>query len=368
MIKSCYIHIPFCESICSYCDFSKLLYNSKLVDKYLDSLEKEINSIYKGELLDTIYIGGGTPSSLNIKQLKRLFEIIDILHKSNNTEYTIECNFQSITKEKLELFKTFGINRISLGIESINKDNLKLLERELNKEDIIDKIKLCKSLGFNNINVDLMYALPTETLKILEEDIDFILSLDIEHISTYSLIIEKHTKLSINNIKNISEELDYEMYKLICNKLKDYGYNHYEISNFSKKGYESKHNLCYWYNNEYYGFGLGASSFINNERKTNTRSINKYLDGNYNYETEKLTKEDKIEYEVILNLRLIEGIDLLKFKDKYHIELNSIYNYKPLLDDNLLVYDNNHLYIPEDKIYVSNEIIIKFIQNKYDRI
>ena len=202
----------------------------------------------------------------------------------------------------------------------------------------------------------------------LKKDIKELLKLNVPHVSTYSLIIENNTVLGVKKTKPISEDDDYEMYKYITKKLRKKGYIHYEVSNFAKPGKESDHNLTYWHNEEYYGFGLGASSFINNERKTNTRSINKYLDGNYNYEIEKLTKEDKIEYEVILNLRLIEGIDLLKFKDKYHIELNSIYNYKPLLDNNLLVYDNNHLYIPEDKIYVSNEIIIKFIQNKYDRI
>ena len=232
IVKSCYIHIPFCKKICSYCDFCKMFYNEQLVDKYLISLEKEIDSLYKNEVLETIYIGGGTPSSLNLNQLEKLFKIINKLNKSSNIEYTIECNFETISKEKLELFKKYGINRLSFGIESINEDNQKLLERENKKEEIINIIKTAKSLGFNNINVDLMYALPNETLEVLNKDIDFILSLDVEHISTYSLIIEEHTKLYINNITNINDELDEEMYKLICKRLKENNYLHYEIVTF----------------------------------------------------------------------------------------------------------------------------------------
>ena len=364
MIKSCYIHIPFCDNICSYCDFCKMFYKEDLVDKYLTSLEQEINSIYKGEELETIYIGGGTPSSLNIKQLERLFKIINKLNKSNKIEYTIEGNFSSTTKDKLQLYKKYGINRLSLGLESINKDNLKILERDNNKEEIKEKIKLMKEIGFNNINVDLIYAIPNETLEVLRKDIDFILSLDIEHISTYSLIIEENTKLYINKNKNIDEDLDLEMYNEITNTLKNNNYIHYEISNFSKVGYESNHNKCYWLNNNYYGFGLGASSYIDNKRITNTRSISKYLNNNYIYEKEELNIEDTIEYEIILGLRLIKGINLNLFKEKYHKDLINIYNYNELINNNLLILKDNYLSIPEEKIYISNEIIVKLLQSK----
>lgn len=364
MIKSCYIHIPFCDNICSYCDFCKMYYKEDLVDKYLTSLEQEIESIYKGEELETIYIGGGTPSCLNIEQLERLFKIINKLNKSEKIEYTIEGNFSSTTKEKLELYKKFGINRLSLGIESIDKNNLKLLDRCITKEEVINKIKLIRDLGFNNINVDLIYAIPDETLDILRKDISFILSLNVEHISTYSLIIEKNTKLAINNVNNINDELDLEMYNEITNTLKNNNYIHYEISNFSKIGYESKHNNCYWLNNNYYGFGLGASSYIDNKRITNTRSISKYLNNNYIYEKEELNIDDTIEYEIILGLRLIKGINLKLFKEKYHKDLINIYNYKKLINNKLLILKDNYLSIPEDKIYISNEIIVKLLQSK----
>ena len=362
MIKSCYIHIPFCKKICSYCDFCKVLYNKNFINKYLDDLEFEINNKYRGDILDTIYIGGGTPTSLDIDELERLFKIISKFNISDNLDYTIECNIDSISKDKLLLMIKYGINRISIGIESIDKNNLEILDRESDKEKIINTIKLIRDIGFNNINLDLMYAIPNEDINILDKDIDFILSLNPEHISTYSLIIEDNTKLGINKTKYIDDELDSKMYNLICNKLKNNNYTHYEISNFCKDGYYSRHNMCYWKNNYYYGFGIGSSSYIDDYRITNTRSISNYRVGNY-LEKEYVNEKSKIEYEILLGLRLIDGIDLEEFYKKYNIRLDELYNYKELIDLCLLELNNNHLKIPEDKLYVSNEIIVKLLNN-----
>lgn len=364
MVNNCYIHIPFCSSICSYCDFCKMYNYDKFIDKYLDALEKEIKSIYKGEELDTLYIGGGTPSSLSIKQLKRLFEILNVFNKSKNVEYTIEGNFDTTDREKLELYKKSGINRLSFGIESIDKDNLKLLERELDINRVKDIINDSRDIGFNNINVDLMYALPNESIDVLKKDLDFIFSLNVEHISTYSLIIENHTKLKNNGVENILSDLDYEMYSLICKDMNNHDYKHYEISNFAKKGYESRHNTCYWDNKNYYGFGLGASSYIDNKRIANTRSLNDYIDGNYVLEIENLDVRDTMEYEVILNLRKNSGIDLNLFKLKYNRELIGVYDYSVLIDKELLILENNNLYIPEDKWYISNKIIVELLERE----
>ena len=364
MIKNCYIHIPFCDKICSYCDFCKMYKYDKFIDSYLDALEREINTIYNGEELETIYIGGGTPSSLSVSQLERLFNILDIFNKSNNIEYTIENNFENTNREKLELYKKVGINRLSFGIETISKDGLKLLERDLDLDKVRDTINTCRELGFNNINVDLMYALPNETIDDLSKDLDYIYSLDVEHISTYSLIIEDHTKLKIDGINNISEDLDYDMYKYICREMENHNYKHYEISNFSKDGYESHHNLCYWNNDNYYGFGLGASSYIENRRIVNTRSLDNYKKEKYVKEIEYLDMDDTMEYEVILNLRKKDGIDLDKFKDRYNKELSSVYSYSDLVKLGVLELYNNHLYIPEDKWYISNSIIVDVLERK----
>ena len=361
MIKNCYIHIPFCKSICSYCDFCKVFYNEKQLEKYLNSLEREIKSIYNNEKQETIYIGGGTPSSLNIEELERLFKILEIIKKDSNTEYTIECNFSTITKEKLLLFKKYGINRLSFGIESISSRNLEFLEREESKEKIISTVSLARSLGFSNINLDLLYAIPGETLKELDEDLDFLVSLNPEHISTYSLIIEKNTKLYLNKTEEIDEDLDFLMYNRICNRLKD-KYLHYEISNFSKKGYESKHNLCYWKNKEYYGFGVSAASYRDDIKYTNTKSINKYNNYEYKYLEEKVSKRDKMSYEMILGLRLLEGVSKDDFYKKYQIKIKDYFDIESLLENNLLNENSTNYFISEDKLYISNEILLNFIK------
>lgn len=358
MVKHCYIHIPFCEKICAYCDFCKLFYNEELVDKYLEELDKEITTLYKGETLDTVYIGGGTPSSLSIEQLIKLFEIINKLKISNSAEVTIEGNFSNTTKEKLELFWKNGINRLSFGLETTNKKQLALLERTESEDRAKEIIKQAKDIGFNNINIDLMYALPDEELSDLKRDLEFIKSLEIEHISCYSLIIEEHTKLAIKNIKNVDEDIDYEMYEYICNWMKNNGFEHYEISNYSRTGYQSKHNIGYWNNDEYYGFGLGASAFRGKKRSSNTRSITKYLKGNYINEEETLRKEDFVYYEIMLNLRKKEGINLKIICDKYNIKLD----YKELFTKGLVQVKDGYLFIPEDKWYISNDIIIALIE------
>ena len=356
-----YIHIPFCDSICSYCDFCKFIKNDEWIEKYLIALKKEIDSKYNKEMINTIYIGGGTPSCLNINELQKLFNIIKKFNRSKILEFTFECNIENITEEKLKILHENGVNRLSIGIQSFNEKYLKFLNRNHTKEDITKKINLAKEIGFKNINIDLIYALPNQTIEELTNDIDEFLKLDITHISTYSLIIEPNTKVFIDEYKNIDEDLDYEMYNLICKKLKDNGYNHYEISNFSRDGYESKHNLTYWNNNEYYGFGLGASGYIDNVRYDNTRSFNKYLNGEYIKEEHKLDIEETIENEFILGLRKINGINKEIFKTKYNKNIKEIEIVNKLLKENKLLEDEKNIYINPEYIYVSNDILIEFI-------
>lgn len=364
-MKSVYIHIPFCRDICSYCDFCKIFYAEELVDKYLIQLEKEIKKNYKGEAIKTIYVGGGTPSSLNTKQLKKLFEIINIFKLEQNYEFTFECNIENIDKEKSVLLYNNKVNRISLGVQTFNNKFLKFLNRNHTSEEVKQKIKMLKEIGFKNINIDLMYAFPNQTKEDLIKDLEEYIKLDITHISTYSLIIEPHTKLYIENIKNIDEDLDREMYEIICKTLKQHGYNHYEISNFAKENYESKHNLTYWNNEHYYGFGLGASGYIDNIRYTNTKNINKYIKENYIQEQEILDKNTTIENEFILGLRKIKGINIDEFNKKY----DNIFKYKvvnKLLEEKKLIKEKNNIYINPEYIYISNTILLEFIGEKYE--
>lgn len=359
MVKSAYIHIPFCNNICSYCDFCKLLYNKNFVKKYLDALEKEIINNYKNEILDTIYVGGGTPSSLSVSELNKLFSIIKIFKLSKEYEFTFEVNIEDITEEKLEILKENKVNRLSIGIESFNDKYLKYLGRNYTSDIINEKVELAKKY-FDNINVDLMYALKNESLNDLEEDIDKILKLDIKHISCYSLIIEKNTKLYIDNTKYISDDLDSDMYDLIDKKLEN-KYHRYEVSNYSITSYESRHNLTYWKNNEYYGFGLGAAGYIDNIRYTNTRNLSKYISGSYERQEEVLTKEDKIKYEFILGLRLTSGINKDNFNKKYGININEIEIIKELINKGLLIDDKINIYVPKKYFYVLNDILVNFV-------
>lgn len=361
-VKSCYIHIPFCNTICSYCDFCKIYYKTNLVDAYLNSLSNEIDKYYKGDILDTIYIGGGTPSTLSNNELNKLFSIINKLNISKDYEFTFECNLEDINEEMLILLKNNRVNRISIGVESFNKRILKILNRRYDI-DINDRINLCKKY-FTNISIDLMYAIPSETMDELENDIDSFLSLDIPHISTYSLIIEKNTVMYNNKLKNIDEDTDYEMYKLITNKLKG-KYKHYEISNFSKFGYESRHNLTYWNNNYYYGFGAGASGYINNIRYDNTRSITKYISGNYRLESYKLSYNETVENAFILGFRKLDGIKILEFESRYDFNPLNIDIVKKLVRENKLVVDEYNIKISNDYIYLSNDILCEFLGINY---
>ncbi|MDD2180815.1 MAG: radical SAM family heme chaperone HemW [Bacilli bacterium] len=360
-IDSVYIHIPFCTTICSYCDFCKIFYNKKYVNDYLNSLNKEINAYYKHDIIKTIYIGGGTPSSLSIDELRKLLNIIKIFKLAKDFEFTVELNIEHITKELLELLYKNKVNRISIGVQTFNQEHLKFLNRNHNKEEVIKKINLAKKVGFNNINIDLIYAIPNQTKEELVDDINSFFKLDVNHISTYSLIIEPRTKLYIKKVNNIDETLDYEMYELINERLTKKGYNHYELSNYSKPDFESKHNLQYWNNLEYYGFGAGASGYINDLRYTNTSSITKYINNHYRDEEEKVNSKIKLENEFILGLRKINGINKQEFYQKYGFDIYEVPNVEKLIMEGKLIDNSNNIYIDSKYLYLSNEILINFM-------
>lgn len=357
-MKSAYIHIPFCSNICSYCDFAKVFYNKKWVLNYLNVLDYEIKNNYQGEILDTIYIGGGTPSSLDLEELERLFQILKIFKVSNSLEYTIECNLENLTKEKILLFKKYGINRLSIGIQTFQDKFLKFLNR---KKGDISLISFAKKIGISNINIDLIYALPNQTLNDLKKDLENFIRLDVNHISTYSLMIEPNTVLYNKKINPICEELDLKMYQFICATLEKNGFKHYETSNFSKPGFESKHNLNYWNNGHYYGFGLGASGYIDNIRYTNTRSITKYLNCEFILEKEILTEKDEMIYEMILGLRKIKGVNLNHFYKKFNKQVEEVFDIIDLIEVKKLINEDGNIKINPDYLYVSNDILIRFV-------
>ena len=333
----------------------------KYIDKYLKALEKEKKKRYSNEIINTIYIGGGTPSSLTLKELEKLFSIIKIFKLNKEIEFTFECNIENTTKEKLSFLYKNGVNRLSFGVQSFNPKILKILNRKHNKEQINKVIKLAKEVGFQNINADLIYGLKDQTIKDLKKDLDEFLNLDINHISTYSLIIEDHTILKNNSYENIDEDTEYNMYKLINKTLSHNNFKQYEISNYAKNNTYSSHNLTYWNNDEYYGFGLGATSYLNNYRIQNTKNINNYINGNYQKSKSYENKKIRMSNELILGLRKIEGIDLCLFKQKYKISLDKVYNINNLLENKKILIKDNHLKINPDYLYISNDILVQFI-------
>ena len=361
-MEAVYVHIPFCKRICSYCDFPKVLHIDNFVDDYLEALHNEILDYYEGEPISMLYLGGGSPSCLTRAERKKLFNILEMFKKTYDCEFTFECNPQDINESLLDDLVAAGVNRVSIGIESFDPKNLLFLEREAEFSDIEEKLNMIRARGIDNINLDLMYAIPGETIATLKKDLTKIIKLNPMHISTYSLIIEEHTKLNNKGVQYISEDLDAKMYDTILKTLEAAGYHRYELSNFAKDGMESRHNLNYWNNGEYYGFGLGASGYINDCRYTNTRNLHKYIKRDYRATEEILDIAMAMDNEIMLGLRKTEGINVNDFYEKFGRNIQDIYpKIKELLQDGTLVFKEGYLAINPKKMYIMNEILIQLI-------
>lgn len=319
-VNSLYIHIPFCESICDYCDFTKLQYFRIFAAKYLDRLQEQLLKEVTIKNLKTIYIGGGTPTSLEDDLFLKLLQIVEPF-TNEVKEYTIECNPESLSLNKIKMMKKYGVNRVSIGVESTNDNILRSINRHHKFIDVIEAVDNLREEGIENINLDLILGLPNVTESMLEKDIKNILSLKPNHISCYSLTVHEHTVFYLNEILPPSDEFAYEAYKMVDSLLKEAGYEHYEVSNWSKPGYRSEHNLTYWRNQEYYGIGLGASGYVDGIRYKNTTNLNRYLDRVNEKEFEKVDLKDLEEYQIMLNLRTLEGLDLEEFKKIFNKDL-----------------------------------------------
>lgn len=319
-IDSLYIHIPFCEAICNYCDFPKLQYFRFLAEKYLVALRKDLEETVKNKDLKTIYIGGGTPTVLEDDLFFELLEMIKPF-STEAEEYTIEANPESLTESKIKLMKQYGINRVSIGVESTDNKILKAINRKHTFEDVQIAVERLKKYEIDNFNVDLILGLPNCTKSVLKKDLENILSLNPAHISTYSLTVNPHTVFFLEKVEEPNEDFSRELYDLVHKTLSNNGFIHYEISNFAKEGYESKHNQTYWDNAQYYGVGLGAAGYIDNIRYKNTVNLQRYLDGYFDREDEIVDLEDQKSYQIMLNLRTNKGIDLNQYNTLYNEDL-----------------------------------------------
>lgn len=329
-----YVHIPFCMSKCIYCDFNSFAKKDECIELYIKSLIKEIEEyakVNKDILVKTIYIGGGTPSYIKEKYIK---EIINTIKQNfeiiKDAEITIEVNPGTVNKRKMECYYKSGINRLSIGLQSSNDKLLKLIGRVHKFEDFLETVRIAQAVGFTNINADCMIGLPTQNIYDIEETLNVLINLRLTHISVYSLIIEPNTpiekKINSGELKLPDEEIERYMYWFAKRKLEENGYLHYEISNFAKPLFRSKHNLDCWNQKEYKGFGISASSYENGVRYTNIEKIDTYIQNIENGDIkansiieEKQDKEAMMKEYMLLGLRKITGVDINEFIKKFAI-------------------------------------------------
>lgn len=360
--SSLYIHIPFCEHICHYCDFPKLQYFTSLAEKYLERLQEELTDSNINHHLKTIYIGGGTPTSLEDSLFEKLLKMLQPYAKEVE-EFTIEANPESLSVTKLNMLKKYGINRISIGVESTDDRILTLLNRHHSFNDVKVAISNARGLGFNNINVDLILGLPQVTKGMLLNDINNLIDLKVEHISCYSLSIHPHTKFYLDGFKEVSDDYSRELYDLIAKRLKEEGFIHYEVSNWTKPGCFSLHNLTYWKDDQYYGIGLGASGFVDKYRYRNTNSINQYNDGHFLDNKELVTYEDDKVYFIMLCLRTIFGLSFLEYQKRFGEDFLSLHqqSIESFINDGLFKIESDHLIPTYEGMMILDQIIVQFM-------
>ena len=368
---SAYVHIPFCTQICYYCDFSKVFIKNQPVDSYLKHLLEEFRS-YDIQKLRTLYIGGGTPTALSAPQLEVLLDgLTKNLDLSALEELTIEANPGDLDADKIAVLKQSPVNRVSLGVQTFDNKMLKKIGRSHLEKDIYENIDRLKLAGFDNISIDLIYALPGQTMAQVKDNVAKAISLDIPHMSLYSLILENHTvfmnRMRRGKLPLPKEELEAEMFEYIIAELERSGFEHYEISNFSKPGFESRHNLMYWDNAEYYGIGAGASGYVNGVRYKNHGPIRHYLNaveaGNARITEEHLSQREQMEEEMFLGLRKKSGVSMARFEEKFGRSFDRLYGeiIRDLVQQGLMQIDGDRVRMTKRGLFLGDTVAERFI-------
>ena len=368
---SAYVHIPFCTQICYYCDFSKVFIKNQPVDSYLEHLLQEFHS-YDIQKLRTLYIGGGTPTALSAPQLEVLLDgLTKNLDLSVLEELTIEANPGDLDEDKIAVLKNSAVNRVSLGVQTFDDKMLKKIGRSHLEKDIYENIDRLKLAGFDNISIDLIYALPGQTMEQVKDNVAKAITLDIPHMSLYSLILENHTvfmnRMRRGKLPLPKEEVEAEMFEYIIAALELAGFEHYEISNFSKPGFESRHNLMYWDNAEYYGIGAGASGYVNGVRYKNHGPIRHYLkaveEGNARIHEEHLSLREQMEEEMFLGLRKKTGVSKARFEEKFSTSFENLYGQvvRDLCHQGLLQVEGQQIRMTKKGLFLGDTVAERFI-------
>lgn len=361
MSNAMYIHVPFCDSICAYCDFERCKRHPLLTSKWLNVIIKEIQN-RKDEPIQTLYIGGGTPTSLTYDELNQLLSACDIF---DPVEYTIEANIENLTKDKIMLLRQHGVNRISLGVQSLDQSLIKLIERHHSVAEIFSKIDEIYECGIVNISVDMIYGLPTQSLDVWLADLKQIaLNEKISHVSIYSLTIEENSAFGRRKIEKVSDELDEQMYFEGIRVLEAYGFEQYEISNFARQGKYSCHNCAYWEYEDFIGIGVGAYGKENHIYYHWPFQLNDYIKGELEKEETKLTKEDEMFETIMMGLRMKKGVSIEKFNDYFHEDLREVFHdpiEKHIKNNHLEIIDQ-HLRCTSNGWGILNSILIDFME------
>lgn len=366
-----YIHIPFCIRKCDYCDFLSGPSGPKEQADYVQALLREIQAVEEGEgrSVSSIFIGGGTPSVLDERLLGDILkEIRNRFKMEEDAEITIEVNPGTANIGKLQAYREMGINRLSIGLQSPQDRELKILGRIHNYEQFLETYQEARTVGFDNINIDLMSAIPDQTYEGWVKNLRTAAELEPEHISAYSLIVEEGTPFAARKLNLPDEDTEYNMYEATAQILKEYGFEQYEISNYARKGRECRHNVGYWTRQDYLGFGLGASSLYGKERFANTADMKKYLENSRNPEKirEKepsLTREDEMAEFMFLGLRMTKGISKADFQKCFGCTIESVYGevlekYESM---GLLLEQDGRIFLSREGIHVSNSIMAEFL-------
>ena len=357
------------------CDFPKLLTKGQRHAEYIEALIQELK-LYQQNVgfsnLQSIYIGGGTPTALSVEQIQPLFDFLtEQIQMNQIQEFSIEANPENLTRDKIQYLKAQGVNRFSLGVQTFHESLLKRIGRKHQAQEVIQAVANLKQCGIKNINLDLIYAIPGQTIEQLKEDLKKAIALDVEHISAYSLIVEEHTQLYLaymkDQLKLTDNEIEANMYEIVIEMLAQHGYHHYEISNFAKS-IPSLHNQWYWKNEEYIGTGLGAHGYVEGTRYQNTRSINTYIESLKKQElpvieSSVLSKEEKIEEEMFLGLRLMEGINLEQISKKYSVNVEAIYQeaLEKLIQAHDLERVGNQIRLTRQGLLMANDVFEQFL-------
>lgn len=364
MANHLYIHIPFCRCICAYCDFFKLKYNETMADKWVYAFQQELAQKKMNPHLKTIYLGGGTPSVLTFDQLNAVLSLLQPYAK-HVEEYTIECNPESITLEKVKLMKQLGVNRISLGIQSFDNALQNIMERVCSKEEILDKLQMIYENGIQNISVDFIYGLPTQTIEMWENDLQEAMKIPyINHISLYSLTIEKNTKFYKLGYQSAPTSLETAMYEKAIDILTNNGYEHYEIASFAKNKQYSKHNLAYWTYQDFYGIGAGASGKEKNLRYDNERNLLRYTQFIFNREEIHLTAKDIAFEHLMMNLRLRWGIHLEQYNQRHQVDFLKQHQQtiENLTRKNLIEIKDGYLKTTYEGMFALHDVLVEFME------